>query len=242
MSRAESASGLTASLEPLDKCLPLRGAAPRPMLPTVCPRHDFIRLRVLGERRVNQMGLPISRTVSFVHRCTRGRLRVAGTGALFRWLARRRTMRTHTQRRSDGTVTVKGVRYEVPAPSRHFTTLHLRVARWDLSSVVWSTPRAATACARSIRSTSSEMPAACAVPPIQTRWRFGVILAASTGMESASAVGESRRVHATPAVSHRRQFRQCATSASWSTASSVPRVKASAGPSTPLRSGRHFVM
>ena len=46
--RAESASGLTGSFEPLDQFLPLRGDAPRPMLRTACPRHDFIRLRVLG--------------------------------------------------------------------------------------------------------------------------------------------------------------------------------------------------
>ena len=37
---------------------------------------------------------------------------------------------TRTQRRSDATVSVQGVRYQVPAPWRH-----LRVARWDLSSV-----------------------------------------------------------------------------------------------------------
>ena len=46
--RAESASGLTGSLEPLDQFLPLRGGAPRRMLCTACPRHDFVRLRVLG--------------------------------------------------------------------------------------------------------------------------------------------------------------------------------------------------
>ena len=38
-------------------------------------------------------------------------------------------------RPSDGTVSVEGVRYQVPSPFRHFATLHLRVARWDLSSV-----------------------------------------------------------------------------------------------------------
>ena len=40
-----------------------------------------------------------------------------------------------TLRRSDGTVSVEGVRYQVPAPWRHLTKLHIRVARWDLSSV-----------------------------------------------------------------------------------------------------------
>ena len=40
-----------------------------------------------------------------------------------------------TLRRSDATVSVEGVRYQVPAPWRHLRELHLRVARWDLSSV-----------------------------------------------------------------------------------------------------------
>ena len=38
-------------------------------------------------------------------------------------------------RGSDGTVSVEGVRYQVPAAFRHLPMLHLRVARWDLSSV-----------------------------------------------------------------------------------------------------------
>ena len=38
-------------------------------------------------------------------------------------------------RGSDGTVSVEGVRYQVPAPWRHLREMHLRVARWDLSSV-----------------------------------------------------------------------------------------------------------
>ena len=42
---------------------------------------------------------------------------------------------TRTQRRSDATVSVEGVRYQVPAPWRHLRELHLRVARWDLSRV-----------------------------------------------------------------------------------------------------------
>ncbi len=40
-----------------------------------------------------------------------------------------------TVRRSDGTVTVEGVRYQVPTPWRHLRHLDLRVTRWDLSSV-----------------------------------------------------------------------------------------------------------
>jgi hypothetical protein len=46
-----------------------------------------------------------------------------------------RMERTRTQRRSDGTVSVEGVRFEVPASFRHLRRLSLRYARWDLSSV-----------------------------------------------------------------------------------------------------------
>ena len=40
-----------------------------------------------------------------------------------------------TLRRSDATVSVEGIRYQVPAPWRHLSTLWIRYARWDLSSV-----------------------------------------------------------------------------------------------------------
>ncbi len=42
---------------------------------------------------------------------------------------------TRKQRRSDGTVTVRGVRYEIPSIYRTLTNLTVRVARWDLSSI-----------------------------------------------------------------------------------------------------------
>jgi transposase InsO family protein len=45
------------------------------------------------------------------------------------------------QRRSDGTVTVEGIRFEVPAAYRTLLQLRLRVARWDLSSVALVDPR-----------------------------------------------------------------------------------------------------
>lgn len=44
-------------------------------------------------------------------------------------------------RRSDGTVTVEGVRFEVPSAYRTLTELKLRVARWDLSTVDLVDPR-----------------------------------------------------------------------------------------------------
>jgi putative transposase len=42
---------------------------------------------------------------------------------------------TRTQRRSDGTVSVEAVRFEVPQAFRHVRRLRLRYARWDLSTV-----------------------------------------------------------------------------------------------------------
>jgi transposase InsO family protein len=42
---------------------------------------------------------------------------------------------TRTPRRSDGTVSLAGRRFELPARYRHLTRLHLRYARWDLSAV-----------------------------------------------------------------------------------------------------------
>jgi transposase InsO family protein len=48
---------------------------------------------------------------------------------------------TRTQRLSDGTLTVEGVRFEVPSAYRGLLRLRLRVARWDLSSVDLVDPR-----------------------------------------------------------------------------------------------------
>jgi hypothetical protein len=39
-----------------------------------------------------------------------------------------------TQRRSDGTVSIFGCRFEVPSRFRHLERLSLRIARWDLSA------------------------------------------------------------------------------------------------------------
>ena len=52
-----------------------------------------------------------------------------------------RTEVTRKQRRSDGTVTVEGVRFEVPSAYRTLLQLRLRVARWDLASVDLVDPR-----------------------------------------------------------------------------------------------------
>jgi len=48
---------------------------------------------------------------------------------------------SRTQRHSDGTATVEGVRFEVPSAYRALARLRLRVARWDLSSVDLVDPR-----------------------------------------------------------------------------------------------------
>jgi putative transposase len=50
----------------------------------------------------------------------------------------RRAFRLHetrTQRRSDGTISVEGVRFEVPSRLRHIERLDVRYARWNLSTV-----------------------------------------------------------------------------------------------------------
>jgi len=39
------------------------------------------------------------------------------------------------QRRSDGTVSLEGSRFEIPARYRHLAQIHLRYARWDLTRV-----------------------------------------------------------------------------------------------------------
>jgi hypothetical protein len=43
---------------------------------------------------------------------------------------------TRAQRRSDGTISVAGVRFEVPACFAHLPRLVVRYARWDLSSAL----------------------------------------------------------------------------------------------------------
>jgi hypothetical protein len=48
------------------------------------------------------------------------------------------------QRHSDGTISIEGVRFEVPARFRHFRDVAVRYARWDLSQVDLVDPRHAT--------------------------------------------------------------------------------------------------
>jgi hypothetical protein len=46
-----------------------------------------------------------------------------------------RTEATRAQRRSDGTITLEGQRFEVPSRLRHLGRVTLRYARWDLRTV-----------------------------------------------------------------------------------------------------------
>jgi len=48
---------------------------------------------------------------------------------------------TRTQRRSDGTILVEGVRFEIPSRFRHLERVTVRYARWDLSLVDLVDPR-----------------------------------------------------------------------------------------------------
>lgn len=49
-----------------------------------------------------------------------------------------------TQRQSDGTISVEGVRFEIPGRYRHFRKVSVRYARWDLSRVDLVDPRSGT--------------------------------------------------------------------------------------------------
>lgn len=51
---------------------------------------------------------------------------------------------SRTQRQSDGTISVEGVRFEIPARYRHFRKVSVRYARWDLSRVDLVDPRGGT--------------------------------------------------------------------------------------------------
>ncbi len=60
-------------------------------------------------------------------------LRTSPTGESLRDAFRLETRRT--QRQSDGTISLEGVRFEIPARYRHFRELTVRYARWDLGRV-----------------------------------------------------------------------------------------------------------
>lgn len=53
-----------------------------------------------------------------------------------------------TQRRSDGTISLEGIRFEVPSRFRHLPRVQLRYASWDLRDVHLVDPRTSTVLAR----------------------------------------------------------------------------------------------
>jgi len=53
-----------------------------------------------------------------------------------------------TQRRSDGTISLEGIRFEIPSRFRHLDRIHVRYASWDLSYVHLVDARASTVLAR----------------------------------------------------------------------------------------------
>jgi hypothetical protein len=46
-----------------------------------------------------------------------------------------------TQRRSDGTITIEGIRFELPSRYRHLKRVTIRYASWDLSRVYLADPQ-----------------------------------------------------------------------------------------------------
>jgi transposase InsO family protein len=56
--------------------------------------------------------------------------------------------RSRTQRKSDGTVSIQGVRFEIPDRFRGFNKLRVRYARWDLGHVWLLDPRSETTLSR----------------------------------------------------------------------------------------------
>ena len=55
---------------------------------------------------------------------------------------------SRTQRRSDGTLSLDGIRFEIPSRFRHLSAIHVRYASWDLGWVHLVDPRTSTALAR----------------------------------------------------------------------------------------------
>jgi transposase InsO family protein len=52
------------------------------------------------------------------------------------------------QRRSDGTISLKGTRFEIPSRFRHFRSISVRYASWNLANVHLTDPRTGTILAR----------------------------------------------------------------------------------------------
>lgn len=55
---------------------------------------------------------------------------------------------TRTQRQSDGTITLEGVRFELPSRYRHLKRVNIRFASWDLSRAYLADPRSGSVICR----------------------------------------------------------------------------------------------
>jgi len=55
---------------------------------------------------------------------------------------------SRTQRQSDGTISLDGMRLEIPSRFRHLPRIHVRYASWDLAYVHMIDPRTSTVLAR----------------------------------------------------------------------------------------------
>ena len=69
---------------------------------------------------------------------------------------------TRRQRQSDGTISLEGVRFEIPARYRHFRDITVRYARWNLGRVDLVDPRRDRFSRPSTRSTKVRTPTAAA--------------------------------------------------------------------------------
>jgi putative transposase len=106
-----------------------------------------------------------------------------------------------TQRRSDGTCSIKGVRFELPSRLRHLTHISVRYQRWDLSTACVVDPRDhnsviarihpldklrnADGHRRAIGPTAEEVPAVTPVNPVPPLLRQLLSEYAATGLPPA---------------------------------------------------------
>ena len=125
----------------------------------------------LGRNRVQPPRAPRDRL--FAGRALRPGARRAPRRVLPRDALARRVSPGRLQRRqrqSDGTISLEGVRFEIPARYRHFRDVSVRYARWDLSRVDLVDPRSGTILARPcIRWTARPTPTANACSSSPTR-------------------------------------------------------------------------
>jgi len=126
----------------------------------------------------------------------------------FRLQARRR------QRQSDGTISLEGVRFEVPARYRHFREVYVRYARWDLRRVDLIDPRQGTILAplypldRQANADGQPRPVAGCGASIRRAGAVEVVEASETPLRCpAGAAGRSQlQLHRTGAARHGKSY------------------------------------